>query len=185
MPDTLIPTRRQSLAGSRSALNVEQAQVLALRTWHHYMVADAAVYQATAHQTPRIIVSPANNTFARLVNLLKRVARVVQDFSTLPLDWDSYGAQTIQAAAIEAALTVMQEPDFLQLLAAKHPRLAAYPLSNGGVQLDINGGRWPLEIEISPNGRLEFTFFGPANQVLWETYELSDAVNWYAIFNDE
>ncbi|UOQ69465.1 hypothetical protein [Hymenobacter volaticus] len=185
MPDTLIPTRRHSLAAPLTALNVEQAERLSASIWHDSMVADAALYQATAYHAPRTVVSQAVSAFVRPTTLLARVAHTLRSFLTLPADWDSYGAQSVQPAAVEEALALLQDADFLQLMPAQQPRLAAYPLSHGGIQFDLNGGRWPLEIEISPDGQVEFTIFGPANEVLWETNQLREAINWSAIFNEE
>lgn len=185
MPDTLIPTRRHSLAAPLTALNVEQAERLVASIWHDSMVVGDAWYQATAYHASRTVMSQAVSAFVRPTTLLARVAHTLRSFLTLPADWDSYGAQPVQTAAVEEALVLLQDADFLQLLPAQQPRLAAYPLSNGGVQLDVNGGHWPLEIEVSPDGQIEFTFFGPANEVLWETNQLREAINWSAIFNEE
>ena len=58
-------------------------------------------------------------------------------------NWDSYDADPITPAAVEAARTVLQE----------FPAGVPYPLPDGGIQLEFacaNG--WDLEVECNPDG---------------------------------
>ena len=118
--------------------------------------------------------SPANFAFLR-----EREVAKIRSFAELPPDWDSYSAPAISALAIQRAIELVQDPAFVQLLPHYRPRLAAFPLHNGGIQLDLNGGKAPLEIEITPEGEREFTLFGPDDEVRWEVPALALAIQLY------
>ena len=121
--------------------------------------------------------SPPNVAF-----LLEREAAKLRAFADLTPDWDSYGAAAIAPTAISSALELIQQPLFVRLLPYHKPRLAVFPLRNGGVQLDLNGGKAPIEIEVSPTGELEFTLFGPDDEVVWESATLAEAIERYRDF---
>jgi hypothetical protein len=122
--------------------------------------------------------SPPNFAFLR-----EREVAKIRSFAELRPDWDSYGAAAISHLAIQSAIELVQKPAFIQLLPYYSPRLAAFPLRNGGIQLDLNGGKAPLEIEIAPSGEREFTLFGPDEEMLWEAPTLALAIQLYQDFD--
>jgi hypothetical protein len=71
----------------------------------------------------------------------------------------------------------------VQLLPDYRPQLASFPLRNGGIQLDLNGGKAPLEIEIAPGGGQEYTLFGPDEEMLWEVPTLVLTIQRYQEFD--
>ena len=122
--------------------------------------------------------SPPNFAFLREREITK-----IRSFAELRPDWDSYGALIISPLAIQSAITLVQQPDFIHLLPYYTPRLAAFPLRSGGIQLDLNGGKAPLEIEIAPGGKREYTLFGLDDAVLWEVPTLALAIQLYQDFD--
>ncbi len=122
--------------------------------------------------------SPPNFVFLR-----EREVAKIRSFAELRPDWDSYGALVISPLAIQSAIELVEQPAFIQLLPYYTPRLAAFPLRNGGIQLDLNGGKAPLEIEIAPGGEREYTLFGPDEEVLWEVPTLVHAIQLYQDFD--
>jgi hypothetical protein len=122
--------------------------------------------------------SPSNFAF-----LCEREVTRIRRFAELQPDWDSYGAPVISPLAIQSAIELLQQPAFVQLLPYYRPQLAAFPLRNGGIQFDLNGGKAPLEIEIAPGGEQEYTLFGPDEEVLWEVPTLALAIQRYQEFD--
>lgn len=122
--------------------------------------------------------SPPNFAFLR-----EREVAKIRSFAALPSNWDSYGAPVISPLAIQSAIELMQQPAFIQLLPYYTPHIAAFPLRNGGIQLDLNGGKAPMEIEIAPGGEREYTLFGSDEEVLWEVPTLAHAIQLYQDFD--
>ena len=120
---------------------------------------------------------PPNTTF-----LIERVIKKARKLLELGDDWDSYGASVITDEAVRQAISILQDPSFSQLLPFTNPHVAVFPLHSGGVQLDLNAGKYPLEIEISPDGIPEYTFFGVTNEVIAEENTLDSAIEWYTTF---
>ena len=76
-----------------------------------------------------------------MTNLHFRITqRLRDDVSLRQHGWDSYGADPIQDAALDAA-------------DALHARWQAVPTVNGGVQLEIHTHSWDIELEIGPDGQ--------------------------------
>ena len=149
--------------------------VLVMNTWHRKLV--TGIYGVPLETQETASGLPPSATF-----LLEREAKKLESFLALPDDWDSYGAPPVQPAAVQRAVELLQDPTFVQLLSIVNPRVAVFPLRNGGVQLDLNGGKKPLEIEISDSGDTEFAFFSPSNEIVWEGHTLKEAVTQYLAF---
>lgn len=64
-------------------------------------------------------------------------------------DWDSYGAQPIQAKAADQAFTLLRE-----VMNDRSPTPAVVPTATGGVQLEWHVQEIDLEIEINPAGNV-------------------------------
>lgn len=60
-----------------------------------------------------------------------------QELRGLAAGWDSYDADPITTAAINAVRS-----------------FAVVPCSDGGLQLEVHRDGWDIEIEISPDGRI-------------------------------
>lgn len=82
---------------------------------------------------------------------LRKAQRKVAELSRLPENWDTYGSTSIQSPAIEMALKILFLVD-RQGVAV--PQI--FPVSGGGIQLEWQSERRELEIEILPNGMLEY-----------------------------
>jgi hypothetical protein len=89
---------------------------------------------------------------------LKRLLRTLDEFRSLPDNWDSYGGDRIADNAIDIARNLIARivlhpipPAFLDTYS-----LDVMPLASGGVQLELESGDHYLEVEISPDGSLSF-----------------------------
>ncbi|MDQ3780533.1 MAG: hypothetical protein M3354_08315 [Chloroflexota bacterium] len=77
--------------------------------------------------------------------------------STLPQDWDSYGADppSVRAIAIAARIIAGFQEQYRGPVSSSPLPLAIVPLS-GGVQLEWNASSGSLEIEIDRDGQIGF-----------------------------
>lgn len=76
----------------------------------------------------------------------------INELAELPENWDSYGSRSIQEKALTVARHIIQEINTRQL-----PLPRAYPVPGGGIQLEwCILGRGELEVEILPDGSIEF-----------------------------
>jgi hypothetical protein len=95
---------------------------------------------------------------ATIVEELQPALERLEEFATLPNDWDSYGAAPISTVAVEHARELAAE------IISKHAlsiRPAGYsfdvvPTPDGGVQLEWDVGAHDLEISIGPHGTLAY-----------------------------
>lgn len=81
--------------------------------------------------------------------------RLLEEFTRLDWDWDSYGAEPIATAAIEGAYLILNA-----LAARLEPRFgrrvkpyAVAPLADGGVQAEWRGPGGKIAVEIDAAGR--------------------------------
>jgi len=122
----------------------------------------------------------ANMTSTGTALLLDRITDKVRHFSELPLNWDSYGAEPVAIQAVQTGTDVLNDPLFWQLLPRHNARLAAFPRRDGGLQLEVDGGYYALEVIISAAGETEYAFFNSRNEVEQEFLALTEAADWYA-----
>ena len=97
------------------------------------------------HITPPPVVRPRAGLF--LTTALARLREV----EALGPDWDTYGSPPPSPVALD------RTRELLTLLAADSPPLpAVVPVPGGGVQLDWQHSPRGLELEVRPDGDLEF-----------------------------
>ena len=82
---------------------------------------------------------------------LSATQRKIAELAQLPENWDSYGSRPIRPAAIEQAADILAYLSKLNL-----PRPQIFPVPGGGIQLEFQQERRELEIEILPDGSIEF-----------------------------
>ncbi|MGH9839320.1 MAG: hypothetical protein ACREEM_11110 [Blastocatellia bacterium] len=82
---------------------------------------------------------------------LRNAQRKITELKQLPENWDSYGSRTIQQAAIEQAGNLLARLSKLDL-----PRPQIFPVPGGGIQFEFRQDRRELELEILPDGSIEF-----------------------------
>ena len=89
---------------------------------------------------------------------LASVRQRISGFADLEPNWDSYGADSPSAEAIQAAQLYLD--DLVDLYAGRFAEKVlpfwASPLPSGGVQLEWRAPRAELEVEVDSNGRLAF-----------------------------
>ena len=94
----------------------------------------------------------------RAQTLLRTARERLDDVAKLSDDWDSYGAARPTGAAISAAhnlLASLWEDLAERADEAAIPWMIA-PLADGGVQLEWRGPGGAIEVEINPEGKLNF-----------------------------
>lgn len=75
----------------------------------------------------------------------------VAQLSKLPAGWDSYGSPPITAEARSQALRVLT---LLEAQAGTMPQIG--PVSGGGLQMEWSQGHRALELEVRPDGSVEY-----------------------------
>lgn len=75
----------------------------------------------------------------------------ISEFAQLPRDWDSHGSDPVTDSALKAALTFLSESP-LELV----PEPSVSPVPGGGLGFHWRFDGRDLEIEILPNGRVEY-----------------------------
>lgn len=75
----------------------------------------------------------------------------LQNLKTLPENWDSYGSPQITNQASKKVADLLHN---LACFGLNKPNL--FPVSGGGLQLEWQNGERELEIEVLPDGTIEF-----------------------------
>jgi hypothetical protein len=75
----------------------------------------------------------------------------ISEFARLPQDWDSHGSNPVTVDALRIALTFLSESP-LELV----PEPSISPVSGGGLGFHWQADGRDLEIEILPDGRVEY-----------------------------
>lgn len=75
----------------------------------------------------------------------------VAQLSKLPADWDSYGSPPVTPEARSQALRVLT---LLESEASAIPQIG--PVPGGGLQMEWSKGHRALELEVHPDGTVEF-----------------------------
>lgn len=75
----------------------------------------------------------------------------LHQLSKLPENWDSYGSSRIKPTSVEKTADLL-----IDLAKFGMPTPSIFPVSGGGIQLEWQKGKRELEIEILPNGEIEF-----------------------------
>lgn len=84
--------------------------------------------------------------------------RILDDLARLPDDWDSYGAARLTAISISTAhgLLARLAEDYAGAAGDIALPWATAPLADGGVQFEWRGPGGAIEVEIGPEGLLNF-----------------------------
>jgi hypothetical protein len=82
---------------------------------------------------------------------LRSAQRKISELAQLAENWDSYGSRPISQPAIEQAADILACLSNLDL-----PNLQIFPVPGGGIQLEFQQDSRELEIEILPDGSIEF-----------------------------
>lgn len=102
---------------------------------------------ATDEGTQTLEVVPGGNLGTWQVQAVKRVFQTAE----LSANWDSYGSPPLSAQAVRTAISVILSVHLDDL-----PTPDVVPVPGGGIQLEWRMGSRELELEILPNGSLEF-----------------------------
>jgi len=101
----------------------------------------------------RPILPPNTTTTAGFIlgtSWLANASRKLSELSRYPNDWDSYGSPAISITALTNAI------HFLSSFVFHTPAPVIVPVPGGGIQFEWQAGRRELELEIDPNGRIEY-----------------------------
>lgn len=80
--------------------------------------------------------------------------RELRDLQALRADWDGYGSPSVQIAALASAAIVAALGTTYHVL----PAPTIVPVTGGGVQFSWANGERELELEILPDGSLQYLF---------------------------
>jgi hypothetical protein len=119
------------------------------------MVSEATVIQLRGR------VSSLEERLAQLTrghHLLRSAQETLDEVAQLQDDWDSYGARRPTAASISAAHLLLGSLwDVLgHAVDDRAVPWAVAPLADGGVQFEWRGSGGAIEVEIGPNGALNY-----------------------------
>jgi hypothetical protein len=89
-----------------------------------------------------------------------RAVRIVNDFRDLEANWDSYQSPPPTEVARASALRVLR---FVPEVALGAPHIA--PVSGGGIDLGWYFDRSRLEVEVLPDGSIEYLFQDPDGRI--------------------
>jgi hypothetical protein len=95
------------------------------------------------------------------------LAQKLLEFYNLKPNWDSYGSPAISQKALKLAYQIFVH-NFCQ---------EVYPVPGGGVQFEWTWGEKFLEIEIQPNGKMEYLFGNSIFDSWYEGEIMPSAVN--------
>jgi hypothetical protein len=82
---------------------------------------------------------------------LRRAQQKLKELSELTENWDSYGSRPIQQKASETAAELLTETANFGL-----PEPQIFPVPGGGLQLEWESAKRELELEILPDGEIEY-----------------------------
>ncbi len=114
----------------------------------------AAVFDRMTRQMEGPVTSAQLSGIVPLSDATPRFVDAVRAISTLmrlPDNWDSYGSPRIRQAAAQRAVEVLIAAE-----AQDPPPPRIVPVSGGGLQIEWGAGVRELEVEMLPDGSIEF-----------------------------
>lgn len=102
-------------------------------------------YKTTSQWTGLIPVGPSLNSWQ-----IETIINIVRLMS-LPSNWDSYGSPSLSRKVAEASINLLKSIEFDDLATPY-----VIPVSGGGIQFEWSVGQRELEIEILPDGSIEY-----------------------------
>ena len=118
------------------------------------MITSAAVF---SRQMPEIQEPTTNSQLSKVVLLYYATSalfaslRRIGELKQLPEDWDSYGSPRVQQLAAQRAVEIVRAAAMEDV----HPPQIV-PVSGGGLQIEWTSGKRELEIEVLPDGSIEY-----------------------------
>ncbi len=99
----------------------------------------------------------------------------VSGFANLQANWDSYNADPISMNGISTAIQVLGQLRYSPFFSSDII-VTAFPMRDGGVQLEFDGENLSAELEINPRGEPLLLFFDNAGNLFdrIEFFELSE-----------
>jgi hypothetical protein len=85
----------------------------------------------------------------------------ISELAQLSENWDSYGSRPVQQPAIEQAADLVACLSKLDL-----PDPQIFPVPGGGIQLELQEGQRELELEIMPDGSIEYLLVAEGGEML-------------------
>lgn len=93
---------------------------------------------------------------------IDHLLKQIDSFASLEANWDSYGAEQIDPGVIDHAKRLIRS---IALLVPDHtPAPSVVPTSRGGVQFEWHIGGVDVEIEIHPDGTIEYLLTKPPEE---------------------
>ena len=100
---------------------------------------------------------------------------VINGFSKLRYNWDSYNADVISKNAIDTAIETLNHLNTKGLLTCNF-NVNVFPMRDGGIQFEFDGDNICAELEISPGGDTVFILFDDEGNIIdqRQVFELSE-----------
>jgi hypothetical protein len=105
----------------------------------------------------------------RLPAWLAETERKLREFLTLPANWNSYGARTIQPDVVDATIQLLR-----RVAQPNMPQPIVVPTVRGGVQLEWHMRGIDLEIELASPEKIHVLYEDTAEEAEWDL-ELSSS----------
>jgi len=103
------------------------------------------------------------------------IARI-EKFSELEQDWDTYGSDKISLNSISSAIQIIKISETDSIVIDD-----AFPMRDGGVQLEKDFENHSIEIEVSPDNEITLLVFDKESNLIFEksfnVFETKDLIN--------
>lgn len=104
------------------------------------------------------IINATNKFASSNYLLLNQLERRINSFAFLEKNWDSYNADKISKESIRMAIKILYDMNNDGGLAGGII-INVFPMRNGGIQFEFDGSNLCAELEIKPEGGMEFILY--------------------------
>ena len=105
-------------------------------------------------------------------NLIARIEK----FSELEQNWDTYGSDKISLNSISSAIQIIKISETDSIVIDD-----AFPMRDGGVQLEKDFENHSIEIEVSPDNEITLLVYDKESNLIFEksfnVFEINDLIN--------
>jgi len=96
-------------------------------------------------------------------SLIKDLINRIEEFKNLDSNWDTYNADKISPDSITNARQIVKIFGTNNIIFD-----CAFPMRDGGVQLEINSKDFNIEIEVNPDTEIKLLVFNKVNNLILE-----------------
>lgn len=120
-------------------------------------------------------LSEDTSSYRTVDSSFEKTWETLDSFLNLPENWDSYGAETIRPDSIKAAKFLISDVDREMFSRSDQARPSVIaPLPDGRIQLEWKGVDREIEVEVSPDSRLDFLLVRLGDEPKYEEFDDAD-----------